>query len=101
MEVDRRKKRCDTSLGIAPFGVNLSAFFLIIEHTVAVTLKVGIGDLLAEFLADAFVLLCSRNTAGTVAVLELESLLDSCDDLGIVVKSYLRLAHIIKSSKYP
>ena len=56
----------------------------------AVSLKIGICDLPAEFLADAFEFFGFRDPAGTVAPLGLESFLDSGHDLGILVESYVR-----------
>ena len=52
----------------------------IVEHTVAVALEFGIGDLLAEFLAHALVVLRFLQTARTVAARTLESLFDGPDD---------------------
>ena len=48
---------------------------LIIEHTVAVSLEVGVGHLISELLADTLVLGCLFKSTGTVAASFLEALL--------------------------
>jgi len=52
---------------------------------VAIALKIGIGDLLAELLAHAFDVLALAHAAGAVAALGLEALLDCLNDLFVLV----------------
>jgi len=60
---------------------------LIIEHTVAVAVKIGIRDLLPELLAHALVFFTPLQTAGAVASGLLQTLPDGLDDLGIFIQS--------------
>ena len=62
---------------------------LIIEHTVAVSLEVGVGDLRLELLAHALVFLFYLASAGAVASRALKSFFNDLDDLLVGVKSYL------------
>ena len=63
----------------------------------AVALKVGVGDLLAEFLAHALVFLCPRKPARAIngmnesSVLHIEDL-DAGDDLLVLVQPDLHSA---------
>ena len=59
----------------------------VIQHTVAIALKVGVGHLLLEFLADALVFLGFGQAAGAVAVLGLQPGLDAGHDLLVLVQS--------------
>ena len=52
-----------------------------------VALEIGIGDLIAEFLAHTFVVLGLFEAAGTVAAARLQAFLDRLDDLGVLVQS--------------
>ena len=67
----------------------MNLFCLVVKHTVAISLEVGVGDLLAELAADALVILASLEAAGAVAALLLKPLLYHSDNLGIVVESYV------------
>ena len=58
---------------------------LVVEHTVAVSLKVGIRYLISELLADALVLGCLFKSAGAIAASFLEALLYYCYDILIFV----------------
>jgi hypothetical protein len=51
----------------------------------AIALKIGIRDLLAEFLTDAFIVLRFLQTAGAVATLSFEAFLDLRDKLGVFI----------------
>ena len=42
----------------------------------AISLELGIGNLIPEFLADALVFLCALQTAGTIAAGTLQAFLD-------------------------
>ena len=53
----------------------------------AVTLEIGIGDLLPEFLADALVLLRPFQAAGAVSAGALETVLDHLDHFLVVIQS--------------
>ena len=58
----------------------------------AVALKVGVGDLLAEFLAHALVFLRPLKPSFAVAAGALEPLLDAGDDLLVFVQPDLHSA---------
>ena len=62
----------------------------------AIALKIGIGDLTAEFLAHTFVFLRLSQAAGAVAVLGLEPLLDVLYDLFIFI-----IADLHRISPFP
>jgi hypothetical protein len=62
-----------------------SIFGFVIQKAMAIALKIGICDLLTEFLADAFIVLRFLQTAGAVAALSLEAFLDLRDKLGIFI----------------
>ena len=66
----------------------LSVFGFVIQHTVAVTLKLGVGDLCFEFLADAFVFGKLAHFTRTVTVFLLQTLADHCHDLSVLVFAY-------------
>ena len=51
----------------------------------AVSLKIRVGYLLAEFLADALVFGGSGQSAGAIATLCLQSLFDCFNNLGIFI----------------
>ena len=78
-----------------------SSLFLVIEHTVAISLEVGICYLLAELTADTPVLLALRETAGAEAAPGLEPFFYAGYKLLILVQSYLSTHHTMRSSKYP
>ena len=67
-------------------------FFLIVEHTMAVALEVGILDLIAELLTHTLVFLRAGEPARAVAAGALEPLLDAGDDLLVLVQPYLQSA---------
>ena len=54
----------------------------------AITLIVGIGNLLPEFLADAFVFFRSLQTAGTVATGALQTFFDHLDHFFVIIQTY-------------
>ena len=55
----------------------------------AIALEIGVGNLVAEFLAHTLILLRSGQAAGAVAPCALQTLADGLDDLGILVETYL------------
>ena len=69
---------------------DLVRFFLVVKHAVTVALKIGVGDLLTELLADAFIVLGALHSAGTVAALGLEAVLYHFYYFFVFVKSDLR-----------
>ena len=58
---------------------------LVVEHTVAISLEVGICYLISELLADTLVLGCLFKSAGAIAASFLEALLYYCYDILIFV----------------
>ena len=64
-------------------------FSFIIEHTVAIALEIGVGYLLAEFLADAFIFLGPLKTAGAMAARPLKTFLYAFYNFLILIKRYL------------
>ena len=62
-------------------------FFLVVKHAVAISLKIGIGDLVTKFLAHALVVLGFLEAAGTVSAARLQTFLDSLDELGVLIQS--------------
>ena len=67
------------------------SLFLVIEHTVAISLEIGVGDLLAEFLADALIVLGTLKTAGTIAAFGFKALFDGLYYFFVFVESDLWL----------
>ena len=63
----------------------------------AIAFEIGIRDLLTEFLADTFVVLCFLQMAGAIAALSFKSRLDLRDKLGVFIQSD---RHIQSSQKY-
>ena len=61
--------------------------FLIVEHTVTVALKIGIGYLLTELAAHTFIFLKLTKLAGAIAPLLPKPLLDAINYLTVLVKS--------------
>lgn len=57
-----------------------------VKHTVTVSFKVGVGYLLAEFLANALVFLCSFKAAGAVSTRPFEPFLYALNDFLVFVK---------------
>ena len=53
----------------------------------AIAFKIGIRDLLTEFLADAFIILRFLQTAGAIAALSFEPFLDLRNKLGVFIQS--------------
>ena len=64
----------------------------------AVALEIGIRDLLTEFLANAFVLLGARQTAGAVSAGALESVLDHLDDFLVFIQPNSHMLHILSKT---
>jgi hypothetical protein len=58
---------------------------LIIEHTVAITLKIGVCDLLPELLANTLILLSTLQAAGAIATGTLQAVLYGLDHFCIFV----------------
>ena len=54
----------------------------------AITLKIGVGHLLPEFLADALVFFGPLQTAGAVTAGTLQTFLDHLDHFLVVVQTY-------------
>ena len=69
-----------------PFG---SLFFLVIEHTVAVALEIGVFYLLTELSAHALVFLGLLTAARTVTACAPKPLLHGIHNLFIGIESYL------------
>ena len=65
----------------------LKFLVLIIQHTVAIALKIGIRNLLPEFLADALILLCPLQTAGAITAGALQALPDRFHHFLILIQS--------------
>ena len=64
----------------------------------AITLIVGVSDLLPEFLANALVFLGSFQTAGAVATGALQTFLDHLDHFLVIVQTYSHGVHILSDS---
>ena len=62
--------------------------FLIIQHAVAVSLKLRVCDLITEFLAHAFVFLKFSDAARTVTALLLQTFLHAFYNFLIFIQSY-------------
>ena len=60
---------------------------LIIEQTVAITLEIGVCDLLPELFANALILLGTLQTAGAIATGTLQAFLDCFYDFRVFVQS--------------
>ena len=60
----------------------------------AVTFKVRIGNLFAEFLADALIILGSLQTTGAISASALQSFTDAVHHILIFVKTYSQINHI-------
>ena len=58
----------------------------VIEHTVAVALKIGVGDLVLELLTHALGSLRALQTAGAVPAGTLQALADGVDNLLIGIE---------------
>ena len=66
--------------------IPFSILGFIIQHTMAVSLKLGVSNLIAEFLAHTFVFLGHLILARAVSALCLKSLFNACYDFLILVK---------------
>ena len=77
------------------FSNSPNFLILVIEHAMTVTLKVGVCDLLPEFLADALVILGSLQSAGAVSVLCLQPLFNSLYHFLIFVQTNCHTFHIL------
>ena len=66
----------------------------------AITLEIGVGHLLPEFLANALVFLGSLQTAGTVATGALQTFLDHLDHFFVIVQTYSHGGHILSDLLY-
>lgn len=67
----------------------LLLFFLVVKHTVAIAFKIGVGNLLLEFGADAFCIIAFFKPAGTVAALLFKTFFYFVNNLLVIVESYL------------
>ena len=66
----------------------------VIEHTVAVALKIRVGDLILEFLTHTYGCLCAFSAAGTVPAGALESFPDGIDNLLIGIELDFHVRHL-------
>ena len=66
----------------------------------AITLEIGVGHLLPEFLADALVFLGPFQTAGAVTAGALQTFLDHLDHFLVIVQTYSHGVHILSDSLY-
>ena len=64
-------------------------FSLVIKHTVTVSFKVGVGYLLAEFLADALIFLRSFKAAGAISTRPFKTFFYAFYNFLILIKRYL------------
>ena len=64
----------------------------------AISLELGIGNLIAEFLADALVLLCTLQAAGAISAGTLQTVFDHLNHFLIFIQSD---GHNITSSPLP
>ena len=67
-----------------PF-VNCFFSIFVIKEAVTIALKIGIGDLLPELLADALILLGALETAGAIAAGALQTLPDGSNNFLIFI----------------
>lgn len=74
-----------------------SIFGLIIKAAMAITLEIGVGNLLAELFAHTFVFFNHLHSARTITAPLLQPLFDSGDDFFIFVQSYHTIPQIIQS----
>ena len=65
---------------------------LIIEHTMAIALKIRIGDLALEFLAHTFIFFRPGEPARAIAARALQPLADLRDDFLVLVQAYFHSA---------
>ena len=66
----------------------------------AITLEIGVCDLLPEFLADALVFLATLQTAGAVTAGALQALFDHLNHFLIFVQPYSHWDHILSEVHY-
>ena len=66
----------------------------------AITLEIGVGHLLPEFLADALVFLGPVQTAGAVTAGALQTFLDHLDHFLVIIQTYSHGVHILSDSLY-
>ena len=69
-------------------GVGTGKSVLIIQHTMAEPFIFGIGNLITEFLADAFILFCSLQSAGTIPTGTLQTIPNRLDHFLVLIQSY-------------
>ena len=77
----------------------ISRIVLIVQHTVAIALKIRVCDLLTEFLTDALEFFGLGNPARTVAAALFQSLADACNNLRIVVQSNCHSDTLLSAGK--
>ena len=77
-----------TEFLFSPLSSKAYLLFLVIKMAMAIALVILVGYLLLELTADAFVLLGSFKTAGTISSRTAQSLLNGGHDLLILIKSY-------------
>ena len=66
----------------------------------AISLELGIGNLIPEFLADALVFLGPFQTAGAVAASALQTFFDHLDHFFVIVQTYSHGGHILSDLLY-
>ena len=66
----------------------------------AITLEIGVGHLLPEFLANALVFLGSLQTAGAVATGALQTFFDHLDHFLVIVQTYSHGVHFLSDLLY-
>lgn len=65
-----------------------------------IAFEIWVGDLLTEFLANAFILFRPLQATGTIAACASEPFFDSFDHFLILVESYCQSDHILFLSLY-
>jgi len=83
----REKQRHGTrrTVPLALRRIRVQSFFLIIQETMAIAFKIGIGDLIAELFAHAFDVFAFSYATGAVTALGFKAVLDGLDDLFVFV----------------
>lgn len=68
-------------------GLKESFLVLIVEHAMAVALKIWVFNLRTKLRADALILLCALQTAGAITAGAFQALFDRCNHFFIFVQS--------------
>ena len=69
----------------------LYLFFFVVKHTMTKAFKIGIGNLLFEFLAHTLVFLCTLNSARAVTACPLQALFNCLYCFFVGIKCYFHL----------